>query len=126
MNLTLQARQLTVCDCAQGEERGTGGQASVPTLVAGGKCHLCPARSWDLRPRRMCGTWGHRPEWAAGHTRSEAGTQTSHLGLLRGIGEGQRVDAAGGEARLERFGAVSENDLLVLGREGVLSCFKKK
>lgn len=54
------------------------------------------------------------------------GSRTPHLGLLRGVGEGQRVDAAGGQARLERFGAVSENDLLALGREGVLSCLKKR
>lgn len=54
------------------------------------------------------------------------GVATPHLGLLRGVGEGQRVDAAGGQARLERFGAVSENDLLALGREGVLSCLKKR
>lgn len=69
---------------------------------------------------------GPPAEWAASHARSEAGTQTAHLDLLRGVGEGQRVDAAGGEARLERFGAVSEHDLLVLGREGVLRCFEKK
>lgn len=54
------------------------------------------------------------------------GSRTPHLGLLRGVGEGQRVDPAGGQARLERFGAVSENDLLALGREGVLSCLKKR
>lgn len=60
----------------------------------------CPARSW--------------------------GNQGSpHLGLLRGVGEGQRVDAAGGQAGLEGLRAVSESDLLLLHGRGRPSCFQE-
>lgn len=91
--------------------RSAGGQAGGPASPRGGGWPVppVPARSWDLPA-------------APGAN----GDTTPHLDLLRGIGEGQRVDAAGGQARLERFGAVSENDLLVLGREGVLRCFRNK
>lgn len=83
----------------------------------------------ELGPAARAGVWRLGPPAGVGcRPRQErsGGSRTPHLGLLRGVGEGQRVDAAGGQARLERFGAVSENDLLALGREGVLSCLKKR
>lgn len=83
----------------------------------------------ELGPAARAGVWHLGPPAGVGcRPRQErsGGSRTPHLGLLRGVGEGQRVDAAGGQARLERFGAVSENDLLALGREGVLSCLKKR
>lgn len=46
-----------------------------------------------------------------------------YLDLLSGVGEGQRVDAAGGPAGLEHVRAVSEDGLAFLSRSGVLSCF---
>lgn len=47
-----------------------------------------------------------------------------YLDLLRGVRERQCVDAAGGQSRFECLPAVSEDDLLVLGKR-VWSCFSK-
>lgn len=95
----------------------------------GGRWPGPPVPRTELGPAARAGVWRLGPPAGVGcRPRQErsGGSRTPHLGLLRGVGEGQRVDAAGGQARLERFGAVSENDLLALGREGVLSCLKKR
>lgn len=54
------------------------------------------------------------------------GTQGSpHLCLLRGVGERQCVDAAGGQAGLEGLRAVSESDLVLLSGRGWPGCFQR-
>lgn len=48
-----------------------------------------------------------------------------YLDRLRGVRERQCVDAAGGQTRLECLPAVSEDDLFILGKQGVWGCFSK-
>lgn len=103
-------------------------------------CQCCvlsggaPSYSWSLFLALLCMPLA----WCENYVCSCSASETTcfkpwgwtreaapYLDRLRGVRERQCVDAAGGQTRLECLPAVSEDDLFVLGKQGVWGCFSK-